>query len=135
MFALSPWTLARRAAGGRRTLLLFVVAALLYGFGLHAARACLPAAGTATHAHAAQSGGHPCSDEVDLAQAACETHCQSDAQSGRALIGFDLPAAAPPNLAASLAPPKPSGPHARGAAQLRRDSGPPLHIVLHRLLR
>ena len=134
MLARSPWTLARHADGSRRALLLFVVAALLFGFGMHAARACIPVAPAAAQAHAVQPA-QPCHGEVDLAQAACETHCNSDAQSGRASLNFDLSAAAPTDLAVVLAPPVPVGPLALDTAPPRRDTGPPLHILLHRLLR
>ena len=134
MFALTPWSLARRAAVGRRTVLLLVLAALLYGFGIHAARACAHNR-VATAQESGVSGGHPCHGEIDLAQAACETHCKSDAQSGRASPSFELPAAAPLPLAASMAPRAPIGLIALDAAPPRRDTGPPLHILLHRLLR
>jgi hypothetical protein len=104
MFALSPWSLGRRAASGRRAVLLLVLAALLYGFGLHAARACVPGASAAVH-HSASVGVAPCNGEIDVAQGACEVVCNTDTQSGRASLSFDLPAAAPPDLFASLAPP------------------------------
>jgi hypothetical protein len=134
MFALSPWSLARRADFGRRALLLLMLAALLYGFGLHAARACVPSAPAAAH-HGTSQGGSPCHGDIDVAQAACEALCNTDTQSGRASLSFDLPAATPLDLSASLAPPAPLGPLARDTAPPRRDTGPPLHILLHRLLR
>jgi hypothetical protein len=134
MFDLSPWTLARRAAEGRRITLLLVIAALLYGFGLHAARACVPTAAVAIAA-IDRAGGDPCHGEVDLTQAACEAHCRTDTQSGRTSFGFDLPAALPLDLAPTLAAAVPIGPLALAAAPSRRDTGPPLHILLHRLLR
>jgi hypothetical protein len=135
MFALAPWSLARRAAHGRRAVLLLVLAALLYGFGMHAARACVPSSAAAHHT--AISGGHPCHGEadVDLAQAACELHCHTDTQSGRSSLSFEFPAAAPLDLTASLAPLAPVGPPEPEFAPPRRDTGPPLHILLHRLLR
>jgi hypothetical protein len=136
MFFLSPWALARRTANGRRAVLLFVVAAMLYGFGMHAARACVPtAAAVGAYGHAVQQSGHPCQGEIDPAQAACETHCNTDAQSGRVSLSFDFPAAAPLDLTASLAPLAPVGPPEPEIAPPRRDTGPPLHILLHRLLR
>ncbi len=134
MFALAPWSLARRAAHGRRAVLLLVLAALLYGIGMHAARACAPAAAAAVH-HSAIAAGNPCHGEIDVAQAACEALCNTDTQSGRASPSFDLPAAAPLDLCASLAPPTPVGPLVLDTAPPRRDTGPPLHILLHRLLR
>jgi hypothetical protein len=134
MFALSPWSLGRRAACGRRAVLLLVLAALLYGFGMHAARACVPGASAAVH-HSASVGVAPCHGEIDVAQGACEVVCNTDTQSGRASLSFDLPAAAPLDLFASLAPPAPVGALALDAAPPRRDTGPPLHILLHRLLR
>jgi len=134
MFALAPWSLARRAAFGRRAVLLFVLAALLYGFGMHAARAC--AHNTVVSAQqGVMSDGHPCHGDADLAEAACEAHCRTDTQSGRLSLSFDLPAAAPLDVAPSLAPPAPIGPLALDVAPPRRDAGPPLHILLHRLLR
>lgn len=135
MLALAPWSLARRAAFGRRAVLLLVLAALLYGLGLHAARAC--AHGSAVLAQqAALAGNPPCHHgDVDVAEAACEAYCRTDTQSGRASPSFDLPAAAPLDFAPSLVPPAPVGPLALDAAPPRRDTGPPLHILLHRLLR
>jgi hypothetical protein len=134
MFAWGPWSLARRAAFPRRAVLLLVLAALLYGFGMHAARACAH-----NSAVVAQLGtmpaGHPCHGDVDLAEAACEAHCHTDAQSGRLSLSFDLPAAVPLEVVPSMAPPAPIGPLAFDAAPPRRDTGPPLHILLHRLLR
>jgi hypothetical protein len=134
MLALSPWSLGRRAACGRRAVLLLVLAALLYGFGLHAARACMPSASAAV-SHSASAGGNPCHGEIDVAQAACEVVCNTDTQSGRASLSFDLPAAAPLDLSVSLAPPTPVGSLTLATAPPRRDTGPPLHILLHRLLR
>jgi len=134
MFALSPWSIARHAAGGRRAVLLLVLAALLYGFGMHAARACAQVS-VAVAQHGVLPGGHPCHGEIDPAQAACETHCNTDAQSGRVSLSFDFPAAAPLDLTASLAPLAPVGPPEPEVAPPRRDTGPPLHILLHRLLR
>jgi hypothetical protein len=135
MFALLPWSLARRAAHGRRAVLLLVLAALLYGFGMHAAKACPPKAIAALQEVAAAQGA-PCHHgEVDLAQVACEVHCRTDTQSGRVLPSFDLPAAAPVDPVASLAPLLPAQITAPDTAPPRRDTGPPLHILLHRLLR
>lgn len=135
MFALSPWSLARHAAYGRRAVLLLVLAALFYGFGMHAAKACPPKAIAGLQEFAAIQGA-PCHHgEVDLAQAACEVHCRTDTQTGRVSLSFDLPAAAPVDLAASLAPLLPAETTAPDTAPPRRDTGPPLHILLHRLLR
>jgi hypothetical protein len=136
MFVLAPWSLARRTVRGRRAVLLLLLAALLYGFGLHAARACSPAAAASVH-DVAVAGGSPCHGEmnIDVAEAACEAHCRTDVQSGRASSGFDLPAAVPLDLAASPVPPSPVGSILAGFTPARRDSGPPLHILLHRLLR
>jgi len=134
MFALSPWSLGRRAACGRRAVLLLVLATLLYGFGMHAARACVPGASAAVH-HSASAGAVPCHGEIDVAQGACEVVCNTDTQSGRTSLSFDLPVAAPLDISASLAPPPPVGALALDTASPRRDTGPPLHILLHRLLR
>ncbi len=128
-----PWSIARRAHAARRLLLLFVLGALLYGFGLHAARACVPAA--AAGQFSALSAGDSCHGDVDVAEAACQVHCRTDAQSGRASASFDLPAAAPPDLLPALAPPAPDESLAIAGAPPRRVGGPPLHILLHRLLR
>ncbi len=135
MFALAPWSIARRAAPGRRAVLLLLLAALLYGFGIHAARAC--AHGPAAAAQAAMpSGDTPCQHgDIDVAEAACEAHCRADTQSGRVSVSFDLPAAAAPGTAPVLAPPATVGLLALDAAPPRGDTGPPLHILLHRLLR
>lgn len=133
---LSPWTLARRAGRGRRAVLLFTLAALMFVFGLHAARACVPHAAPATH-HAGAAEGIPChgATETDIAEAACEVHCRTDVQSGRLSLVFDLPVAAP--LPAPLAPEPPAliDPLLLADALPRGDTGPPLHILLHRLLR
>lgn len=134
MFVLAPWSIARRAAFGRRTVLLIVVAALLYGIGMHAARACAPGASAAVHQSAA-AVDNPCHGEIDVARGACEALCNTDTQSGRVSPSFDLPVAAPLDLSASLTPPSPVGPLVLVAAPTRRDTGPPLHILLHRLLR
>lgn len=134
MFALSPWSLARRAAAARRGVLLFVVAAVLFGFGLHAARACVHPGGTPAQVGVADEPD-PCHGAVDLAQAACEAHCRTDAQPGRLTSGFDLPPAAPLDIVAVLVPVAPPTTPAFVAAPPRRDTGPPLHLLLHRLLR
>lgn len=136
MFVLAPWSLARRSVCGRRAVLLVLLAALLYGFGLHAARACGAGATAAIH-HEADASGSPCHGDVniDVAEAACEAHCRTDVQAGRASSGFDLPVAMPLDLAASPVPPSPVGSILAGLTPTRRDSGPPLHILLHRLLR
>lgn len=134
MSAWAPWSLARRAAFGRRAVLLFVLAALLYGFGMHAARACVHEAPVIAKLQA-MPDPHPCHGDTDLAEAACETHCRTDTQSGRLSLSFDLPPAAPVALAAALPPPTPAGSPSPQFAPPRRDTGPPLHILLHRLLR
>jgi hypothetical protein len=135
MSVLSPWTIARRADRGRRAVLLFVLAALLYGFGLHAARACVPHTAPPT-AHSA-ADGVPChgADEIDVAEVACEVHCRTDVQSGRLSLAFDLPAAAPLPVPFAPEPPALTGPLLLAGAPLSGDTGPPLHILLHRLLR
>jgi len=132
---LTPWSLARRTAVGRRAVLLLVLAALLYGFGMHAARAC--AHQTAVMAQASsQAGSPPCHHgEADVAEAACEVHCRTDTQSGRLSLSFDLPAAAPLGFLPPPAAPAPVLLLALDVAPARRDGGPPLHILLHRLLR
>lgn len=137
MSALSPWSLARRAAAGRRGVLLLVLAALLYGFAMHAARACQQPGAIAGAQDIAAVQGAPCHHgEADVAQAACEAHCRTDAQSSRLSLSFDLPAAAPADLvAAPLAPLLPARTVVPDTAPQRRDTGPPLHILLHRLLR
>jgi hypothetical protein len=114
--------------------LLLVLAALLYVFGMHAARACAHASPAADQ-HSTAFAGSPCHGDIDLAQAACEAHCRTDTQSGRVSLSFDLPAATPLDFAASLVPPPPAGQLVLAAAPPRRDTGPPLHILLHRLLR
>lgn len=136
MLALAPWSLARGNARGRRAVLLLLLAALLYGFGLHAARACNHAAATALH-QAAAAGGSPChgSGGIDIAEAACEAHCRTDVQTGRTSPSFDLPPAVPLDLTPALVPQLPVLTIAAGLAPARRDTGPPLHILLHRLLR
>lgn len=135
MPAFSPWSLARRADRGRRAVLLLALAALLYVFGMHAARAC----GHVASAMVQHSAASPCHDEadadVDLAQAACEAHCRTDAQTGRASPSFDLSAAAPLCVALLPAPPAAAETLTLAAAPPRGDTGPPLHILLHRLLR
>ena len=110
MFAWAPWSLARGTATGRRAVLLLVLAALLYGFGMHAARACAPSTSMPAH-HAAAVGGQPCHGEhvVDVAEAACEAHCRADTQSGRLSFSFDLPAAAPLKERARMIVPWPPG--------------------------
>lgn len=132
----SPWSLARRADRGRSAVLLLALAALLYVFGMHAARACGHVA-SATVQHSAAAS--PCHDEadadVDFAQAACEAHCRTDAQTGRVSPSFDLPAAAPLCVVLPPAPPAAAEPLTLAAAPPRGDTGPPLHILLHRLLR
>jgi hypothetical protein len=130
MLALTPWSIARCTTRGRRAVLLLLLAALLYGFGVHAARACAPQGVPAAHVAAPCHGA----EGVDTAEAACAAHCSVDTLSGRGLPHFDLPAAAPlpavltpvaPALLATFAlPPPPRG-----------DTGPPLHLLLHRLLR
>jgi len=135
MLAWAPWSLARRAAFGRRAVLLLVLAAVLYGFGMHAARACAHNAAAIAQA-TNHAGGPPCHHgEIDVAEAACEAHCRTDTQSGRLSLSFDLPAAAPLAVTPSMALPSPAGQLALDAAPPRRDTGPPLHILLHRLLR
>jgi hypothetical protein len=134
MSAWAPWSLARRVAFGRRAVLLLVLTTLLYGFGMHAARACahqLPVIAQLS----AMPEQHPCHGDIDVAKGACEAHCQTDTQSGRVSPGFDLPAAAPVEVTASLVPPPPIEQLALADAAPRRDNGPPLHILLHRLLR
>jgi len=132
-----PWTLARRADRSRHALLLFVLAALLYGFGLHAARACVQH-GAPLQQHAAADAGtcHGHVDfDVDVAEAACELHCRTDVQSGRLSLSFDLPAAAPAPVPVVAAPTAPIELLALVEEPPRGNSGPPLHILLHRLLR
>jgi hypothetical protein len=131
-----PWTLARQAGRSRHALLLLVLAALLYGFGLHAARACVQHSAPQEHVAA---GAGPCHGQsgvdVDVAEAACELHCRTDVQSGRLSLSFDLPAAAPAPAVVTA----PAAPVDLLAALVeeppRGSSGPPLHILLHRLLR
>ena len=137
MSAWAPWSLARRAAFGRRAVLLLVLVALLYGFGMHAARACVHDPVVAAGAQAGDlAGDPPCHQgDVDVAEAACEVHCRTDTQSGRLSLTFDLPPAAPLNV-----PPPPALVAAvvlpvADLAPPRGDTGPPLHILLHRLLR
>lgn len=135
MLASTPWSLARGAAIGRRSVLLLALAALLYCFGMHAAQACAHGAAAVMQA-GNLAGDAPCHhQDVDVAEAACEAHCRTDTQSGRLSLSFDLPAAVPVALAVTLAPATPAEPPATESAPPRRDTGPPLHILLHRLLR
>jgi len=135
MFSLTPWSLARRVDRGRRAVLLLLLAALLYGFGLHAARACVTNLSTAAQ-HAVPHDGQPCHGDsgIGVSEAACEAHCRTDAQTGRHSPSFDLMAAAPPNLSAALVPEAPADLSTPEAAPPWRSSGPPLHILLQRLL-
>lgn len=137
MFAWAPWSLARRSALGRRAVLMLVLAALLYGFGMHAARACVHDAAAVAVAPAGDlAGDPPCHHgDLDVAEAACEVHCRTDTQSGRMSLSFDLPAATPLNVAPLPAPAEPVVLLLADLAPPRGDSGPPLHILLHRLLR
>ncbi len=137
MFALQhPWSLARSNGTLRRVLLLIVLGAVLYGLGVQAARACLPAV-LVSHVHSvsiADGQPEPCGGDAGVARAFCESHCRSDAQSTRASLNFDLPAAVPVDVA------RPVGPimlvaHNHGdTAPPPRDSGPPLHVLFHRFL-
>lgn len=135
MFFQIPWSLARGAIAGRRAVLLLVLAAVLYGFGMHSARACVK--GAIEIAPVVDLAAEPpCHhDDADLAEAACEAHCRTDTQSGRLSLSFDLPAAAPVDFAAAPAPLVPTASLATECTATRRETGPPLHIVLHRLLR
>ncbi len=121
----------------RRTLLLLVLGALLYGLGLQAARACLPTV-LPTHMHFDSVAGEPrlpCHDDAGLAQAVCESHCRTNAQNSRVSVSFDLPAAAPMVSAAPMAPVLVVAAIDHGFDLPPRDGGPPLHILLHRFLR
>ena len=129
-----PWGLARRSPCGRRAVLMMLVAALLFGLGMHPSRACTQAAARALEPVMSADSG-PChGEDLEVAHAACETYCQSDTQSGRVSTLADLPVAAPA-VHAALVPLSPASRFAWTAAPLPRDSGPPLHILLHRLLR
>lgn len=137
MLAMTPWSLARRSAAGRRGVVMILLTVLLYALCMHAARACHPAAAAVHHgaevvAEAHCGGGD---EDVDVAQAACEAHCRNDAQSSRLSLSFDLPAAAPAVFAPPAAPMPPAQSPAPGFAPELHDWGPPLHILLHRLLR
>jgi hypothetical protein len=104
---------------------------------MHAARACVHDPVAVAGAQAGDlADDPPCHHgDVDVAEAACEVHCRTDTQSGRLSLTFDLPPAAPLNA------PLPSAPVAAVVLPLadlappRGDTGPPLHILLHRLLR
>lgn len=136
MLAMTPWSLARRSAAGRRGVVMILLTVLLYALCMHAARACHPAA--AVHYGAEVVAGAHCGggdEDVDVAQAACEAHCRNDAQSSRLSLSFDLPAAAPAVFAPPAAPMPPAQSPAPGFAPELHDWGPPLHILLHRLLR
>jgi hypothetical protein len=110
------------------------MAALLFGLGMHPARACTQAAARAAE-QVLSAGSGPCHGEgLEVAQAACETYCQSDTQSGRVSSLADLPVAAPAAHAAFV-PLPPASRFAWTATPRPADSGPPLHILLHRLLR
>ena len=135
--ALAPWSLARRTGNARRALLLLMLGALLYGFGVLAARACLPTV-LATHMQAvavASAEPAPCHGDAGITQAVCESHCRTDVQNSRISLNFDLPAAVPletaipvtPIIAVALSDSDPSLPS--------RDGGPPLHVLFHRYLR
>ena len=132
---MSPWSLARRVSGGRRGIVMLVLAALLYALGMHAARACHPVSTEQIGGVAVVQGTACHQDEPDAAQAACEAHCRNDAQSGRLSLSFDLPAAMPTGIVQALVLPLAPQVSVPELAPGRRDSGPPLHILLHRLLR
>jgi hypothetical protein len=114
--------------------LLLALAALLYGMAMHAARACVPAATPvgSLAAEAERCHGDPA---ASVAEAACEAHCRTDVQSSRVDVSFDLPAAAPQDVVVAHAPLTLLEPVALAQSPPRRDTGPPLHILLHRLLR
>lgn len=121
----------------RRTLLLLVLGALLYGLGLQAAKACLPTV-LPTHMHFASVAAEPqqpCHDDVGLTQAVCEPHCRNNAQNSRVSVSFDLPAAAPLDSAAPVAPVLVVAAIDSDFDLPPRGSGPPLHILFHRFLR
>jgi hypothetical protein len=133
--AFAPWSIARGSAVSRQVLLLLVLGALLYGFVVHAARACVQAAAPAqAEALASGSPSDHCHESEAAALTACESHCRADAQSSRASLSFDLPAAAPLDAAVPLAPIITLA-ASDGAAPPPRDSGPPLHVLFHRFLR
>lgn len=132
----SPWSLGRRAAAGRRGLVLFVLAALLYALAMHAARACQPLVQAAFDESATiASPCHHGQDEANAAQAACEAHCRADAQPSRDTLSVDLPEAALAPFAQPAAPVPALPTTAAQASPPARDCGPPLHLLLHRLLR
>lgn len=117
---------------------MFVLGALLYALCMHAARACHPAAlpaAPATAAVAVASTHCGEGEEVDVAQAACEAHCRNDAQTSRLSLSSDLPAADLAVFAPASAPLLPAHASVPETPPELRDWGPPLHILLHRLLR
>lgn len=138
MFALPhPWSIARRGGTLRRALLLIVLGAVLYGIGVQAARACLPAV-LVSHVHTvatADGQPEPCHGDAGAARAVCESHCRSDAQSTRASLNFDLPAAAPVDIAGPIVPVMLVAHNDGDTAPPPRDNGPPLHLLFQRFLR
>jgi len=121
----------------RRTLLLLVLGALLYGLGLQAARACLPTV-LPTHVHfdsVAAEQRQPCHDDAVLTKAVCESHCRNNAQNSRVSVSFDLPAAAPMDSTVPMAPVLVVAAIDNDFDLPLRDSGPPFHILFHRFLR
>ncbi len=135
--AATLWSIARNDGATRRVLLLLMLGALLYGFGVQAARACLPTV-LASHAHHAALTGlaaEPCHDDAGVVQLVCESHCRTDAQSARLSFSFDLPVAAPLDAPRPAAPLPLAAPGDSGAEPPLRDSGPPLHVLFHRFLR
>ena len=137
MSDVAPWSIARSNSALRRVLLLLVLGAVLFGAGVQAARACLPSM-LSSHLHVAASSDdlpEPCHGDAGIARAVCESHCRTDAQSTRAALNFDLPAAAPADAFAPMTPIVVALLTAVDTAPPPRDNGPPLHLLFHRFLR
>lgn len=132
-----PWSIARSNGSFRRALVLIVIGALLYGIGVQTARACLPAV-LQSHLHVATTfhgEPAPCHGDAGITRAVCESHCRSEAQSTRASLNVDLPAAAPLDMLGAVSPVIVVARNDAEATTPPRDSGPPLHVLFHRFLR
>jgi len=115
-------------------LLLFVLVALLLGFGMHAARACQHAVLGTGDLSIVDPG--PCHHgEIDVAQVACETHCRTDTQPSRSSTSIDVPEAAPAAFAVLPSPLPPVVTGAPVSVPQVRDRHRLLHLLLLRLLR
>lgn len=132
-----PWSIARSNGNFRRVLALIVIGALLYGIGVQVARACLPAV-LQSHLHVAvtvDGEPDPCHGDAGITRAVCEAHCRGEAQSTRASLNFDLPAAPPLDVVGPVEPVIVFAHNESDTPPPPRDNGPPLHLLFHRFLR